>query len=179
MAWTARALSRPLELRDPPRPCDAIVVLGSPLLPSGELSPVVRERVEDAVSLWRAGIAELIVMTGGAVRGAVEAPAMGRHAEALGVPASAIVIEHRSLSTADNARLTAEILRGRGGRRVWLVTQPFHLRRSRRLFRRHGLEAHGRALPTSIQYEDPRRALRWLGREYVAWAAQILRRRNR
>jgi len=48
--------------------------------------------------------------------------------------------ENRSLDTADNAALSAEILRSAGIRRIILVTQAFHMPRARRLFTASGLE---------------------------------------
>src|SRR5579872_5240883 len=51
----ARLLERPLVIREPFAPLDAIVVLGAPLGPGGALSPVAAERVRAAAALWRAG----------------------------------------------------------------------------------------------------------------------------
>jgi uncharacterized SAM-binding protein YcdF (DUF218 family) len=73
------------------------------------------------------------------------------------------------LSTADNARMSAAILAPEGCRRVWVVTQPFHTRRSRYWFRRAGMEALAWHVDDSIQFRHPRRALNWIAREYVAW----------
>ncbi|MGN6104959.1 MAG: YdcF family protein [Kofleriaceae bacterium] len=172
----ARLLERPLVLDAPLQPLDAIVVLGAPLDPRGKLTAVLDERVAAAVALWRAGGAPLVVATGGATGGPrAEAAAIAEALEARGVPG--VLIEDRSRSTAENARHTAALLAERGARRVWVVTQPFHGRRAAHLFRGAGLEPHVWHIADSLEYRDRPRALRWLVREYAAWAALVVRRR--
>lgn len=92
------------------------------------------------------------------------------------MPDSAILVERASQTTAENARFTADLLARRAMRRVWLVTQPFHGRRAQRLFRRAGFEAHVWHIDNSLEYADRHRALRWVVREYIAWAAMYARR---
>jgi uncharacterized SAM-binding protein YcdF (DUF218 family) len=166
----ARLLERPLVIREPFAVLDAIVVLGAPLGPAGALSPAVSERVAAAAALWRAGGGRIVVATGGVTRGAprAEADAIAEALGALGVPG--VIIERASRTTRDNARLTRPLLEARGVRSLWLVTQPFHGRRSARLFRRAGFDAHVWHIDDSVQYRDRRRAVRWLVREYAAWA---------
>jgi uncharacterized SAM-binding protein YcdF (DUF218 family) len=166
----ARLLERPLVIREPFVPLDAIVVLGAPLGPGGTLSPVAAERVAAAAALWRAGGGGLVVATGGITRGAprAEADAIAEALGGLGVPVA--ITERASRTTRDNARLTRPLLEARGVRSLWLVTQPFHGRRSARLFRRAGFDAHVWHIDDSVQYRGRRRAVRWLVREYAAWA---------
>ncbi len=163
----------PFETRDRDRQVDAIVVLGAPLRADGHLSLAGRERVEEAARRYRAGMAPLVLFTGGAAHSAAEAPAMAKRAKELGVPAEAILIEDKSRTTAENARFSAEILRSRGVKSVWVVSQPFHLRRGRQLFRQQGFSASAHRLESSVQYQYPQLAWRWVAREYVAWLAHI------
>lgn len=170
-----RIAGRPLETRDVRQGVDAIVVLGTPLRPSGHLSLAGRERVEEAARRYAEGLAPLLLFTGGAAHGAAEAPAMARRAQELGVAREAILIEDNSSTTAENARFSAEILRSHGVQSVWIISQPFHLRRGRRLFRQQGFTASAHRLATSVQYQQPLLSWRWIAREYVAWLAHFLR----
>lgn len=169
-----RLAGRPLEVHDKPAAVDAIVVLGAPLRRDGNLSLAGRERVEEGARLWHQGLAPLLVFSGGAAHSAAEAPAMAARAEELGVSPEALLVECESRTTAENAKFTAALLRERGVKRVWVVSQPFHLRRGRRLLRQAGFTALAQAAPDSVQYERPDLAWRWIAREYVAWSAHFL-----
>jgi uncharacterized SAM-binding protein YcdF (DUF218 family) len=173
----ARALGAPLAPHDDPAArADAIVVLGAPLRPDGALSEVLRERVDAGAALWHAGAAPLVCVTGGPSRGGrTEADAMAEALAAAGVPADAVRVERASRHTADNARLTAALLAADRVRRVWLVTQPFHLRRARWLFRQAAFDVLTYRIPDGLQDQDAGRALRWITREYAAWAKAIAR----
>ncbi|GAB4561778.1 MAG: hypothetical protein Tsb0020_09500 [Haliangiales bacterium] len=168
----AHILGAPLTRRDPLRPADAIVILGAPVSPSGRVSDLLEERLQAGLALWRRGAAPLVLVTGGAVSTGssehTEADAMAARLYQLGLPERALRRERASRSTADNARLCAPLLSAEGCRRVWLVSQPFHLRRAHYLFRRQGFEPLCWSAHDSLQYRAPRRALRWIVREYGA-----------
>jgi uncharacterized SAM-binding protein YcdF (DUF218 family) len=140
-----------------------LVVLGAALLPDGNLGPALAERVEVAVAAWKRGVAPRMLMTG-----AVEAEAMKRRALHLGVPAEAILVETRALTTRENALFSAEILGL--GTRVLIVTQAYHRARSVGAFRRAGLAAEALQFPSRI---PPRRARL---RELLARAVYRVRR---
>lgn len=172
--WIGRILGWPLEVRDREEVADAIVVLGAPLRPDGQLSGVSEERVRIAVELWRRGFAPVLFISGGGPGRIIpdqprEADVMAARARELGVPEQALRVERESRSTAENARHSAELLTAEGRRRVWLVTQPFHTRRARTWFRRVGLEARAWHADDSIQYRLPHHGLRWVAAEYGAW----------
>jgi uncharacterized SAM-binding protein YcdF (DUF218 family) len=171
----ARALEAPLVVREPFRALDAIVVLGAPLGPGAALTPVLAERVAAAAALWRAGGAPLVVASGGITYGAAraEADVLAEALQEAGVPE--VLVENRSRTTRENARFTRELLAPRGASSVWLVTQPFHGRRAARVFRAAGFAAHAWHIDDSLEYRDRTKALRWLVREYAAWAALFVR----
>ena len=177
----ALALGWPLAAVDDAREkADAIVILGAPIRADGALSPQADERVRVGVELYRAGLAEVIAIVGGHCppgheHPPAEAEGMARLVRALGVPESAIRVDRLSTSTVTNAARAAAILLPEGRRRVWLVTQPFHLRRARFHFRRAGFEPLCWHIDGSIQYRRPDLALRWIGREYAAWALALAR----
>jgi uncharacterized SAM-binding protein YcdF (DUF218 family) len=180
LARLARLLGAPLAVADAPMTLDAIVVLGAPLLADGRPSDVVDERLTAALDLWRRGGAPIVCVSGGTTgAGHNEADAMAEALLARGLPAAALRRERASRSTDANARLSAALLAAEGVRSVWLVTQPFHGRRARRCFRRAGLDAHVWAIADSLQHRQPRRALRWITREYAAWLREAVRRGTR
>jgi uncharacterized SAM-binding protein YcdF (DUF218 family) len=147
----------------PPAPADAIVVLGNrpSLGDDGEIAPELRRRVERGVELYRQGLAPRLVLTGGpAGDGVVEAEVAARHARALGVPASALVLEVESQDTIGNVTGAMERLcpRGSGASschpRLLVVSSPYHLERARWLFECAGAEAvlAGTEIPDDSSY---------------------------
>jgi uncharacterized SAM-binding protein YcdF (DUF218 family) len=173
-----RFLSRPLETRDSFARADAIVVLGSPLRRDGTLTPVLEERVRAGVELWRRGGAPVVCFTGGKNRWAMhdetEADAMAAHAQELGLPLEAILVEREARYTMENAIKSAALLAGR--RDLWLVTTPFHLRRARLWFRRLGFTTRGLYMEDSVQFARPGRALRWVTKEYLSLLRDLVTR---
>lgn len=169
----ARLAGAPLEVAHAPRVADAIVVLGTRLKPDGSLTQVGDERVRAGATLWHQGRAPVLALTGGRdpLGGApiAEAVAFAARARELGVPESAMRIEPESSNTADNARFTAKILHAENRRTVWIVTQPFHLRRALFWFRRAGFDALGHRIENSLQDRDASLALKWIAQEYVSW----------
>lgn len=177
-ALLARLLAAPLDPRRSaaaPAPADAIVILGATIRPDGTLPPAAEERVRIGVELYRRGLAPVICITGGHVPSrfshtAAESEGMARWVRAAGVPESAIRVDRASTSTRENAACAANILLPEGRRRVWLVTQPFHLRRALYYFRRAGFEPLGHLIERGVQERRPDLSLYWIVREYGSWA---------
>jgi uncharacterized SAM-binding protein YcdF (DUF218 family) len=125
----------------PPRPADAIVVLGSAVWPGEQPSPSLSRRIDKGVELWQAGLAPVLVPTGGVgANPPAEAEMMARAARAGGVPDAALVLERQAESTAESAVLVRALAEAHGWHRIILVSEPYHLRRSSLLFRAQGLE---------------------------------------
>ena len=113
---------------------DVVILLGG--------TPV--SRIGRALSLYRAGKAPLIVITGGNKpwQKAV-IPEAQRVADLLvefGVPRSALVLETRSRSTRENAVNTAAVFKERGWRHGLLVTEGVHMPRALTAFQKVGLD---------------------------------------
>jgi uncharacterized SAM-binding protein YcdF (DUF218 family) len=127
--------------RDRAKPSDAIVVLGAAQY-WGKPSPVLRARLDHAVELWRRGLAPRVVLTGGVgVGDTTSEAAVGRkYVLGAGVPDSAILLETSGRTTRESLRSVAlMMMRARTGKRVILVSDPFHMLRLDILARRFGL----------------------------------------
>ncbi|HEY7007001.1 MAG TPA: YdcF family protein [Sphingomicrobium sp.] len=115
------------------------MVLGARVRPDGQPSAALERRMRVAISLYRAGAAPLLVLSGGGGQTVPEAVVMRDLALAAGVPAAALVIEPRSRTTLENASETAKLLAPGGHDAVLLVTDSYHALRARMLFRIAGL----------------------------------------
>lgn len=157
----------------PPR-ADAIVVLGSGVMPEGELSDNSLRRTIHGIRLFRQGLAPRIVLLGPEYHGAVEADVRARYAADLGIPKGALIVEGGGQSTRDEAQLVLRRL-GRGrGVAVILVTGVHHMPRARRVFEREGMiVAAAPVLEESLAPQRPQARLgllRAMAQEAVARA---------
>lgn len=127
--------------QDQRRPVDAIVVLGAAQY-NGRPSPVLRARLDHALTLYREGLAPSVVVTGGIGDGdRVSEATVGRQYLVLqGVPDTAVVVRPEGRSTLSSIRSVADWAAGRGATRVLLVSDPFHMLRLRLEAGRTGLQ---------------------------------------
>ncbi|HWZ69187.1 MAG TPA: YdcF family protein, partial [Stellaceae bacterium] len=80
-------------------------------------------RLNHGIYLFRAGVAPLLLLSGGGSGPVPEAEIMRRIAIARGVPEAALLVEPGSRDTVENAREAARLRwRPRGGRFVLLVS---------------------------------------------------------
>jgi uncharacterized SAM-binding protein YcdF (DUF218 family) len=137
---------------------DAIVVLGSGVMPEGELGDNSLRRTVHGIRLFRQGLAPRIVMLGPEYDGVVEAEVRARYATDLGVPADALIVEPGGQSTRDEAHLV--FARLGPGATIILVTGLDHMPRARRMFEREGMVvAAAPVLEDSFRSEQPQARL--------------------
>lgn len=148
-------------------PHEVLVVLGCRVGPGGQVGGALRRRLLRAAEARR-DQALVLVCGGRRWEGQPEAWVMRRFLVERGVPADKVMVELRSLTTSENAREAARLLRTRGVERVGVVTCDWHMERALRLFARAGLEA--RALPAASPVgTPPERAYRWLRERTAGW----------
>ena len=123
---------------------DAIVVLGAAQW-DGRPSPVLRARLDHAAELWEAGVAPVIVVTGGKQEGDrfTQGFTGYDYLTDLGVPDEALRVEVDGTDTFTELSASAAILAGDGlGDEVLLVTDPYHAFRAAAIAREVGLAPH-------------------------------------
>lgn len=127
---------------DDARPSDAIVVLGAAQY-DGRPSPAFAARLDHARDLYEAGVAPLVVVTGGKQPGDrfTEASVGADYLIARGLPDEAILRETTSHSSWESLQASARFLFPRGVRRVVLVSDPFHSLRIRLTAEEIGFDA--------------------------------------
>lgn len=146
--WMGDWLLGTLEARFPPRPADslrsadAIVALGGGVSPAAapRVYPNLHEgadRLWHAARLYHAGVAPVVIVSGGNPPGRVAptAPAMKTLMASWNVPPDSVLLESKSNTTHGNAVYTARLCEKRGIDRVVLVTSASHMRRAVATFR--------------------------------------------
>lgn len=117
------------------------VVFGAGLRRDGRPTPVLQDRVETAVELYRQGKVDRLLMSGDNLSANYNEPAaMRRAAIELGVPAEAISLDYAGQRTYDTCYRAKAIF---GVTEAVLVTQAFHLPRALFLCEALGVRATG------------------------------------
>jgi uncharacterized SAM-binding protein YcdF (DUF218 family) len=107
------------------------------------------DRLLHAVSLYKAGKAPVVIVSGGSRSWeAPEAVLMAEILEEMGIPADAILQERVSRNTKENALYTGQLLAKHGLKQVLLVTSAFHMRRAETMFRLEGINL----IPSATDY---------------------------
>ncbi|WP_261381316.1 YdcF family protein [Paenibacillus cremeus] len=123
----AAGAGRFLVVDEPPRQSDVIVVL------SGDKG----ERTVKGVELFQKHFAPYLLFSGGIVYNHVTmAELMGKHAEGLGIPKDAILLEDKADSTYENATFTLDIMKKKGLTSAIVVSSNYHMKRVKFLFER-------------------------------------------
>lgn len=141
---------------------DAIVVLGAAQY-NGQPSPVLRSRLDHAIELYEAGVAPLVVVTGGRQQGDryTEATTGYNYLRAHGLPDSAIRKEVQGRTTYESLAAVSRFLRQEHIRDVVLVSSPSHSKRIAGIAREVGLRA-------AVSPSDGSASLQQLLRESLA-----------
>jgi uncharacterized SAM-binding protein YcdF (DUF218 family) len=122
---------------------DAIVVLGAGVMPMGVLTDESMRRFITGIELFKRGMAPVLVVSGPGRPDApvpTEAAVRAKLAETMGIPPAAILLEGNVNSTREESIRISQTLRGRNATRVLLVTESLHMRRSKLVFERAGLQ---------------------------------------
>lgn len=168
-AWISAA-----GMADDLQPSDVGVVLGSKVELNGRPSARLAARLERGASLYTEGVFRHVIVSGGTgVEGFDEAAVMRDYLVRKGVPASAIIVDSAGVTTEATARNCARLMAERGFTRVTVVTQYFHVPRTRLALQRYGVVGIGAAHAHFFELRD----LYSIAREVVALPAYWLQSR--
>ncbi|MEI7932002.1 MAG: YdcF family protein [Alphaproteobacteria bacterium] len=119
---------------------DVAIVLGNTVMPDGYPSPWLQARLDRAASLYNAGkVANVIVSGAPHPNTHDEAEAMRSYLVCKGVPAARIVADHGGIHTMETARDSAAIMKARGWKSATVVSQYYHITRSRMALKAFGV----------------------------------------
>ena len=134
----------------------AMVVLGCRVMPGGEPSILLQDRLDTALDYWEAHPEVTVVVSGGqgSNEPTSEARCMADYLMDGGVPEDQILLEDRSHNTKENLLYSRELLASEGIQveqaDVLVVSNGFHLTRTRMLAERFGYgEVSTLAAPTT------------------------------
>jgi vancomycin permeability regulator SanA len=160
-------------LNDQAGAADMIVVPGNTVAPDGTPSPRLQARLDAALTVFRAGRAPRIFVSGGTGKeGYDEAVAMSKYLIRNGVPQAAIVKDSLGIDTAATARNAGAFMKSNNLKSAIVATQYFHVARTRLALERNGVHVagtvHARYFEARDMYSIPR--------ETIAYAAYAVAR---
>ena len=144
-------------LRDRPGRADVALVLGNAVDAQNRPSARLQARLDRTAEGYRHGDFPCVIASGGVEPGGHdEAAIMRDYLAAHGVPAERIIADNQGINTYASARFTAQTMRARGWRSVYVVTQYYHVPRARLALTRFGVKtvysAHARFFEPTDAY---------------------------
>lgn len=134
---------------------DLIVVLGNKVSPSGIPSKGLSVRLNKAIEIYQQGYAPRILVSGGTGKeGFNEAIAMSNYLLARGIPSSAIIRDTVGVNTRASANNTYLYMQKNHLQSAIIVSQYYHITRTKLAFRQAGIEKIGQASPDYISGKD-------------------------
>lgn len=153
-------------LTDETAPADVAVVLGNQVHPDGKPSARLAARLDRAVELVEQDRVQWVIVSGGTGReGVPEGDAMKRYMVGQGVPETSILVDNAGVDTWTTARNARTIMQAHDLKSAVVVSQYFHIARTRLAFRKHGLAvggAHARFFELRDLYSTARELPAWV-----------------
>jgi vancomycin permeability regulator SanA len=128
-------------LNDEIAAADAAVVLGNTVERNGQPSERLKARLEKAIELYEKNLVGKIIVSGGfGAEGFEEADVMRDYLVSRNIPESRIILDKDGYNTHKTAVNTKQIMQSQNMRSVIIVSQYFHITRSRLAFQKAGIE---------------------------------------
>ena len=158
-------------LRDNQQRADIAVILGNKVNEDGTLSERLTQRLACGLALYRAGrVGRLLVSGGLGQEGFYEGDKMRDYLRAQGVPDSVIIVDNQGSNTQQTVRNTLRLRPQLRFRSLIVVSQFYHISRTKMLFRQAGFAAVSGASPWYFEWRDAYSLLR----EFAAYYKELL-----
>lgn len=162
-------------LSDKPGVADVALVLGNKVDPDGSPSPRLKARLDAACHFYHRGCFTKIIVSGATGKeGIPEGTAMKRYLVQAGIPEAVIIVDDEGVDTWASAANTAAILRSENASSVFVITQYFHIPRTKLALSKFGVSRQFHAHPRFFEARDVYSILR----EMPAYVAYLCRRPN-
>lgn len=157
-------------LTSKPEISDVIVILGSKVDPDGEPSPRLKSRLDQGLALFRSGYGKKIIVSGGIGKeGFDEARVMAGYLAEHGIAKSAILLDSKGNTTFLTARHCKELMQIKGYSSAIVVSQYYHLTRTKLAFRKAGIENVSSAPCEIVEWRDVYSIPREIAGVYYYW----------
>ncbi|UFH32950.1 YdcF family protein [Chryseobacterium sp. C-71] len=134
---------------------DVAVILGNKVNKDGTLSERLEKRLETGVELYQNHRIKRIIVSGGLGKeGFYEGSKMKEHLINKSIPDSVIIVDNKGDNTRLTVENTLEIQKKYGFKSLIVVSQYFHVTRTKKLFKDKGFENVSSASPRYFEWRD-------------------------
>lgn len=157
--------------KDETQKADVAIVLGAATW-HNKPSPVFQERINHCINLYKNGLVEKVVFTGGRPDNAPysESFVAKKYAEKRGVKPEDILIEEQSKTTLQNLQFAKKLMKEHHFTTALLVSDPIHMKRASKMAHDLKMTVYVSPTPTS-KYQSIKLKLDFLIRETVFYLA--------
>lgn len=143
---------------------DCILILGAGVWEDDKPSPMLKDRLEEGLRLYKEGIAPKILVSGDhGLPNYDEVNVMKSYLVKAGVPSRDVFMDHAGFTTYDSMYRAREVF---GVKKAVVVTQEYHLYRALYICDSLGIETYGaKAYPYVYPGAKLRTAREWLARD--------------
>ncbi len=150
---------------------DVAVILGNKVNEDGTLSVRLEKRLEAGLSLYEERFVDKIIVSGGLGKeGYYEGDKMREYLVSHGVPDSTIIVDNKGNNTETTVKNLVEIKKDDSFDSVIIVSQYFHITRTKQLFRQYGFDNLQSISPRYVEWRD----LYAIVREFIAYYVNLL-----
>lgn len=162
-------------LRDDIHTADVAIVLGNTVESDGRPSARLRARLDKAVELYRGGLFQHVIVSGGVgAEGFNEAEVMKRYLVSQGVPEGSIIADGEGLTTSLTARNAAQVMKEQRWQSALVISQYFHISRTRLAVESYGVRPVYSAHADYFELRD----VYSIAREVIGYGAYLLGRHD-
>jgi len=142
---------------------DAIVVLGASQW-NGRPSPALKARLDHALELYKANVANYIVLTGGIAKGdTISESRVGKnYLNKRGIANSKIIIEEDGKTTKESLKKVSEIKKRYDFKSILFVSHGYHLYRIKKIAADYDM---GNVYSSAVEIKDPERKFKLIFKE--------------
>ncbi|KGG79512.1 hypothetical protein Y919_11590 [Caloranaerobacter azorensis H53214] len=150
-----------VSLEDAPK-CEAALVLGALVYRNGRVSPILQDRLDVGIELYKNNIVKKVLLSGDhGQKSYDEVNAMKEYVISRNVPAEDIFLDHAGFNTYDSLYRARHVFQAK---KIIIVTQEYHLPRAIYIARKLGIDAYG---VTADKHIYPKMPL-YKNREFLA-----------
>jgi vancomycin permeability regulator SanA len=142
-------------LRSNMQHADVAVIMGSKVNEDGSLSVRLQQRLDCGASLFQAHQVQHLIVSGGLGKeGFKEGDKMREYLLQSGIPDSVILVDNQGDNTKKSVANSIVLCRKYGYDSLIVVSQYFHITRSKMLFRKMGMSNVSGAAPRYFEWRD-------------------------